>query len=167
MFSYALFVRLDMEDIPVDKDPWSSASCLDCGKSLRPQRAKAGDWPGTVKGQNLTQCQACAQNERAARDIAENDYSQGRHSLMLEKAITECFARGFLDDVDEGILSAARAAAFGLDYAEAHPKASYAIAHLLGPYRECLESLRMTPESRAAEADETLAELLGGLGEAR
>lgn len=145
---------------------WATASCTSCGKSLRPQRAKAADYPGTVKGQSVTQCQACAEHERGMVDMAENDYSTGRHSLMLEKAIAECFARGLLDDVDEALLSAARAAAFGLDYAEAHPKASYAISHLLGPYRECLAELKMTPLSRAAEADESLAALLGGLGEA-
>lgn len=148
-----------------DLDSWSTASCLDCGKSLRPQRAKAADWPGTVKGQSFTQCQACAQNERAVRDVRENDYSTGRHSVMLEKAISECVARGLLDDGDEAMLSAARAAAYGLDYAEAHPKASYAISHLLGPYRECLTELRMTPASRAADESDALAEILGGLGE--
>lgn len=147
-------------------DVWASATCNSCGKGVRPQRALASEYPGTVKGESTSLCQHCAEKERAVRDIAENDYSTGRHSLMLEKAISECESRGLLDQVDEGLLSVARAAAFGLDYAEAHPKASYAISHLLGPYREVLAELHMTPASRAAEADETLAALLGGLGEA-
>ena len=149
----------------MDLDVWATASCVDCGKSLRPQRAKAADWPGTVKAQSLTLCQSCAETQRAYKDIEENDYSTGRHSTMLELAIAESFERGLLDDVDQGLLSAARAAAFGLDYAEAHPKASYAISHLLGPYRECLAELRMTPTSRAEDTADSLAELLGGLGE--
>lgn len=146
-------------------DVWKHASCLVCGKALRPQRAKAADFPGTVKANTTTECQSCAEKRRAEQEMVDNDYSLGRHSQMLESAIAEAKQKQLLDAVDEAMLSVARAAAFGLDYAEAHPKASYAISHLLGPYREALAELQMTPASRADAQADVFTELLGGIGE--
>ncbi|MFW0784511.1 hypothetical protein AAFP35_08300 [Gordonia sp. CPCC 206044] len=95
----------------------------------------------------------------------ENDYTRGRHSLMLEKAVSRAREDDLLDDIDEAMVSVARAAAYGLDYAEAHPKASYAISHLLGPYREALAELQMTPSSRADAQADVFGDLMDELGE--
>ena len=76
----------------------------------------------------------------------------GRHSDMLEKAITAAQEKNLVDDLDMGMVSVARAAAFALDEAEKQAKPGYVIAQLLTPYREALAELKLTPTARNAAA---------------
>lgn len=71
-----------------------------------------------------------------------------RHSEMLELAIAKAKELDLINDLDEGIVSVARAAAFALDSAESQQKPGYIIAQLLTPYREALAELKLTPSSR-------------------
>lgn len=92
----------------------------------------------------------------------------GRHTAWLEEAITAATAEGVLVDADKGLLSAARAAAFGLDEAEkltTAQKPGYVISQLLSPYRDILAELKLTPASRdkGKESDE-MEVFLNGLG---
>lgn len=80
----------------------------------------------------------------------------GRHSEMLEKAIDAARVSGVIEDIDEAMISIARANALGLDAAEKSDKPYYAIAQLTGPYREVLEALRMTPATRESEVNDEL-----------
>lgn len=90
----------------------------------------------------------------------------GRHSLMLEKAIDAARDAGLLPAQDEAMLSVARAAAFALDAAEAMAKPSYAISHLLVPYTQALNELRLTPSSRVESVSDPFEGLLNGVTEA-
>lgn len=92
--------------------------------------------------------------------------NNGRHSQMLETAIAAAKETGRLEAVDEALLSIARANAAALDSAESSAKPYYPIAQLTGPYREVLESLRMTPADREAEANDQLGEALRELSNA-
>ena len=85
---------------------------------------------------------------------------KGRHAEMLEVAIAAARESGLLEEVDGGLLSIARANALALDEAEASPKPYYPIAQLTGPYREVLEALQMTPETREAKANDELTKAL-------
>lgn len=71
-----------------------------------------------------------------------------RHSEMLEIAIVKAKQMELITELDEGIVSVARAAAFALDSAESQAKPGYIIAQLLTPYREALAELKLTPSSR-------------------
>ena len=93
----------------------------------------------------------------------END---GRHTAMLERAIAAAKDSGRLEEIDEALLSIARANAHALDAAEATAKPYYPIAQLTGPYREVLEALRMTPADRESEANDELASALAELSAA-
>lgn len=88
------------------------------------------------------------------------DRPTGRHAAMLETAIEAAKQSGLLEAVDEGLISIARANALALDEAEASPKPYYPIAQLTGPYREVLEALQMTPETREAKANDELTQAL-------
>lgn len=81
---------------------------------------------------------------------------KGRHAAMLETAIEAARKSSLIEAVDEGLISIARANALALDEAEASPKPYYPIAQLTGPYREVLEALQMTPETREAKANDEL-----------
>ena len=104
-------------------------------------------------------------NGEALFNISAPRPGPGRHANMLETAINAAKETGAIIDVDEGLLSLARANAVALDEAEADRK-YYAIAQLTGPYREVLESLRMTPEKRESEANDELNKALAELGTA-
>ncbi|WKS67968.1 hypothetical protein NLL33_11450 [Corynebacterium accolens] len=90
---------------------------------------------------------------------------KGRHAEMLETAIIAARESGLLEAVDGGLLSIARANALALDEAEASPKPYYPIAQLTGPYREVLEALQMTPETREAKANDELTQALRELSQ--
>ncbi|MDK4243408.1 class I SAM-dependent methyltransferase [Corynebacterium pseudodiphtheriticum] len=87
----------------------------------------------------------------------------GRHSEMLEKAIKSARVAGVIEEIDEAMLSIARANALALDAAEKSDKPYYPIAQLTGPYREVLEVLRMTPATRESEANDELNQALAEL----
>ena len=84
---------------------------------------------------------------------------------MLEEAIAAARESGLLEAVDGGLLSLARANALALDEAEASPKPYYPIAQLTGPYREVLEALQMTPETRESKANDELSAALRELSQ--
>lgn len=89
----------------------------------------------------------------------------GRHAAMLEKAIEAGREQGRLVDLDEGLLSLARANAVALDDAESDRK-YYAVAQLTAPYREVLQALKMTPGDREDEANDELNRALADLSAA-
>lgn len=90
----------------------------------------------------------------------------GRHEKMLLAAVDEARAAGRLEVVDDGLVSLAIANARALDEAEASPKPYYPVAQITGPYREVLQSLRMTPDARESEANDELARALADLSTA-
>lgn len=98
--------------------------------------------------------------------VAPADDSIGtRHVDMLEVAITAARDSAVLEDIDEALISVARANARALDTAEAMGrKGGYLIANLTGPYREVLAQLRMTPADRNKEATDDFADAIAALG---
>lgn len=87
-----------------------------------------------------------------------------RHAQMLEVAINAARESGILEDIDEGLISIARANARALDNAEAlGKKGGYLVSNLTGPYREVLQALRMTPENRRTEANDEFSQALAAL----
>lgn len=88
---------------------------------------------------------------------------EGRHEKMLLNAIDEARESGRLEAIDDGLVSLAIANARALDEAEASPKPYYPIAQITAPYREVLQSLRMTPDARESEANDELNRALAEL----
>lgn len=79
----------------------------------------------------------------------KDDSIGSRHSCMLEEAITAAEEQGLIEPLDKALLSIARANAHALDAAEAlGKKGGYLVSAITGPYREVLQSLRMTPKDR-------------------
>lgn len=87
----------------------------------------------------------------------------GRHEKALDRAITAAHNRGLVEDLDEALVSLARASAWALDQAEADGK-PYAVASISAPYRECLAALQLTPADRKGAADDALNAALAELG---
>ncbi|MCT1804393.1 hypothetical protein M3B20_01410 [Corynebacterium sanguinis] len=90
---------------------------------------------------------------------------RGRHSAAMDRAITAATDRDLLDDVDEGILTVLRAAAWSLDSFESQNK-PYGPSKLIDPLVNALREAHLTPDSRAESTDEAIKELLHDLGTA-
>lgn len=87
-----------------------------------------------------------------------------RHERKLNETIEAARAADRLIDQDEALISLARSLAWALDEGEAEGK-PYAIAQVAGPYRDVLESLRLTPTDRMAETNDELNRALAELAE--
>ncbi|HCD1553126.1 hypothetical protein HMPREF3153_09695 [Corynebacterium sp. HMSC06C06] len=88
----------------------------------------------------------------------------GRHEQALDDTLAAARDAQLVDDIDDALISIARANAWALDAAEAEGK-PYAVAQVSGPYREVLESLRLTPADRKADANDELNRALAELRE--
>lgn len=89
---------------------------------------------------------------------------RGRHSEAMDRALNAAADKGLTEDVDEGLLTLARAGAWSLDAFEAQNK-PYGPAKLLDPLREVLAAARLTPDARQTTVDDQIAELLADLGD--
>lgn len=91
----------------------------------------------------------------------------GRHATAFRRAFTAAEYSNLLGDVDAALMSVALAGAAALDRAEAMPpgKSVYPVAQLLGPTREVLESLKLSPTVRDSQIDDELKAALNALNE--
>ena len=87
----------------------------------------------------------------------------GRHSKAVDRAFSAAAAADLLRPEDEALVTLVRSAAWSLDAFEAQNK-PYGPSKLLQPVTEALRELRLTPDSRATETDDSLKELLNDLG---
>lgn len=88
---------------------------------------------------------------------------RGRHSKAMDRALTAARNAELLAEVDEGLATTARACAWALDTFEKRGQA-YGPAKLVPAITEALRELHMTPESRQADMDTEIADLLRDLG---
>lgn len=84
---------------------------------------------------------------------------RGRHSDAMDRAIEANRAAGAVDDIDEGVETVLRAAAWSLDMFEKQNQ-PYGPSHIIDPLMNALKACRMTPESRAEAADDSVKALL-------
>ena len=91
----------------------------------------------------------------------------GRHATAFRRAFTAAESTNLLGAVDAALMSVALAGAAALDRAEAMPatKSVYPVAQLLGPTREVLESLKLSPTVRDSQIDDDLKAALDALNE--
>ena len=91
----------------------------------------------------------------------------GRHATAFLRAFTAAESTNLLGAVDAALMSVALAGAAALDRAEAMPatKSVYPVAQLLGPTREVLESLKLSPTVRDSQIDDDLKAALDALNE--
>lgn len=88
---------------------------------------------------------------------------RGRHSAAMDKAITAARDVDALDDIDDGLVTVIRSAAWALDSFEKQNK-PYGPSKLIDPLVAALREARLTPDSRAAATDDSIKELLHDLG---
>ena len=89
----------------------------------------------------------------------------GRHERAFREAFDAAESQQQLTPADKAMMSVAIAGAAALDRTEQLPAAKgiYPVAQLLGPTREALESLRMSPAIRQTELDSALKDVLDDL----
>lgn len=89
----------------------------------------------------------------------------GRHERAFREAFDAAFDQQQLVLVDVALMSVAIAGATALDRAEtlSPAKGVYPVAQLLGPTKDVLESLRMSPAVRQTELDSALKDVLNDL----
>ena len=87
---------------------------------------------------------------------------RGRHSDATDAAIAAAAEQHIVDDVDRALLTTLRAGAWALDAFEKENK-PYGPAKLIPALTEALREAHMTPESRAAETNDNISELLRDL----
>ena len=87
----------------------------------------------------------------------------GRHSAAVDRAMNAAADSDLIKPEDEALVTLVRAAAWSLDAFEKQNK-PYGSSKLLPAVTEALRELRLTPDSRATETDDSLKELLSGLG---
>ena len=87
----------------------------------------------------------------------------GRHSQAVDRAMNAAADSDLIKPEDEALVTLVRAAAWSLDAFEKQNK-PYGSSKLLPAVTEALRELRLTPDSRATETDDSLKELLSGLG---
>lgn len=87
---------------------------------------------------------------------------RGRHSDAMDRAIAAARSGDLLDDVDDGLLTVLRSAAWSLDSFEAQNK-PYGPSKLLDPLVNALREAHLTPDSRAEATDDSIKELLHDL----
>lgn len=90
---------------------------------------------------------------------------RGRHSEAVDTALNAARAAGALEDIDEAMATFVRSAAWAVDKFE-KSGLPYGPAKLLQPVTEALRELRMTPESRQSDTDDSIKELLNDLAAA-
>lgn len=87
---------------------------------------------------------------------------RGRHSDAMDRALSAAAARQITEDVDEGLATVLRSAAWALDSMEKSGH-HYGPAKLIPGITEALREAHMTPESRQTDTDSAIAELLTDL----
>ncbi|MFL0579169.1 hypothetical protein [Dietzia sp. 179-F 9C3 NHS] len=90
----------------------------------------------------------------------------GRHERAFIEAFTAGESARMLEPIDRALMSVALAGAAALDRAEAigsPGKSVYPVAQLIGPTREVLESLRLSPSVRASAVDDAIEGVLRDL----
>ena len=88
--------------------------------------------------------------------------TQTTYQDQLTTAIKRARHDGYIDNLDEGLVSLAMANAVALDQAVTDRKV-YAIPQITAPYLEVLRALKLTPESRDTQADDALTQALAEL----
>ncbi|MEU3475341.1 hypothetical protein ACVMLG_22065, partial [Escherichia coli] len=89
--------------------------------------------------------------------------NHGRHSQAVDRAMDAAAQSDLIKPEDEALVTLVRAAAWSLDAFEQQNK-PYGSSKLLPAVTEALRELRLTPDSRATETDNSLKDLLNGLG---
>lgn len=87
----------------------------------------------------------------------------GRHSQAVDRAMSAAADAHLIRPEDEALVTLVRAGAWSLDAFEKQNK-PYGSSKLLPAVTEALRELRLTPDSRATETDDSLKELLNDLG---
>lgn len=93
---------------------------------------------------------------------------EGQHATAFRRAFAAAETSRLVSDIDAALMSVALAGAAALDRAEAMPagKSVYPVAQLLGPTREVLESLKLSPAVRDSAIDDELKAALNDLATA-
>ena len=87
---------------------------------------------------------------------------RGRHSKVIDNAISEAFDAGILTSVDGGVAAALRLGFWAGDSFETN-NMPYGPAKLLPALTEALREAHMTPDSRQTDVDGEIAALLTDL----
>ena len=87
----------------------------------------------------------------------------GRHAQAVDRAMNAAAESALIRPEDEALVTLVRSAAWSLDAFEAQNK-PYGPSKLLPAVTEALRELRLTPDSRATETDNSLKDLLNDLG---
>lgn len=95
----------------------------------------------------------------------EPELPDGQHATAFRRAFAAAQTARLVSDVDAAMMSVALAGAAALDRAEAMApgKSVYPVAQLLGPTREVLESLKLSPAVRDSQIDDDLKAALSEL----
>ena len=89
---------------------------------------------------------------------------RGRHSDAMDRALLAAQEQDALSAIDDGLVTVLRAAAWSLDAFEAQNK-PYGPSKLIDPMVNALREARLTPDSRAAAADDEVKALLEALND--
>lgn len=89
----------------------------------------------------------------------------GRHSQAMDAAIDAAKTAELVGEVDQGLMTVLRAAAWSLDTFERQNQ-PYGPAKLLDPLVNALDRAHMTPESRGTDTDDNIRQLLADLASA-
>lgn len=89
---------------------------------------------------------------------------RGRHSKAIDDALTAARAAHLVEAIDGAAASAARHAFWAMDSFEAENK-PYGPSKLLPAVTELLRELRMTPDARQSDMDDSLKDLINELSD--
>lgn len=98
-------------------------------------------------------------------DVPPPPVAGGHVHAAAMRSIDAARRRSLHDDVDEVLGEAITASALALDRALAARNPSYAVAQLIGPFRELLEAGSMTPAVRESTIDDELRSALDAIAE--
>lgn len=90
---------------------------------------------------------------------------RGRHSAAVDAALAAARDAELIGAPDDALATFVRSAAWAVDAFEAQNK-PYGPAKLLQPVTDALRELRMTPDSRQTETDDSIKDLLHELAQA-
>lgn len=89
----------------------------------------------------------------------------GRHTRAMSHAIKAARDTGALDTIDDGIATVLLSGAWALDSFEAQNK-PYGPSRMVPAMVEALREARMTPDSRATDTEDKIADLVAELASA-
>lgn len=89
---------------------------------------------------------------------------RGRHSEAMDRALVAAKEQDALGVIDDGLVTVLRAGAWSLDAFESQNK-PYGPSKIIEPMVNALREARLTPDSRAAAADDEVKALLEALAD--